>query len=826
MKKQKWNQNWKFSKGSSSPILDMFVGAAEMETVDLPHDAMIYESCIPDTPNGAQTGFFPGGEYVYAKTLYAPEDWREKSIVLEFEGVYQTAMVYVNGNFVKKNLYGYSDFYVKLDGYLHYGCDNEIKVMVNNSAVPNSRWYSGSGIYRNVNLLIGEKVHICTDGVRITTIAASKEYAIVEVQVDLENITRDKEIVEVKAAFMKEGQAAGYDSVKVSMFAGEKETVKIRCCIPNPKLWNCDTPELYECFVELRNERDVIEVIQEMIGIRTVMIDAQHGLQINGEQVKLRGTCIHHDNGILGAATFEAAEFRRCRQMKEAGFNSIRSSHHPVSKAMLDACDRYGVLVMDELTDMWHYHKNPHDFATHFSDCWELEVERMVAKDYNHPSVIFYSTGNEIPEYGMEMGGKINRRICNKFYELDHTRFTTGGINGVMSLTFGSEIKEIIEDIMGTDHAAANHAQEQDAISAMNSMMSLIEGDNANQLACHPLLTSVIQECEQSMDVIGLNYLTARHLLIKDLYPNKTVVGTETYPADIVRLWDIVKNNNHVLGDYTWTGYDYLGEAGCGIFHYDGEVNFTSVYPERAAYIGDIDLTGYRRPISYLREIVYGIRQKPYIAVERVNRHGMNPSKTLWMLKDNIASWTWPGYENKPAVVDVYSVSDEVELFLNGKSLGRKPAGEKNGFAASYELCYEEGALTATGYSDGRKTGECILKTAQKTVELCAEADKRCIKADGEDLSFIIVTLKDQDGIENMWESKEVEVLVEGKGTLQAFGSAHPAVTRSYQSNVCDTYDGRVMAVVRAGVEEGIIKVTFKAQDCQDVIVELQVVSV
>ena len=334
----------------------------------------------------------------------------------------------------------------------------------------------------------------------------------------------------------------------------------------------------------------------------------------------------------------------------------------------------------------------------------------------------------------------------------------------------------IIQELMAAKQSSDSG---EEGASALNSMMAFMVGDTADKMACHPTMTEVIREASESMDIIGLNYLTGRHELEKELHPNKTVLGTETFPADIVRLWDIVERNHHVLGDFTWTGYDYLGEAGCGVFYYDGTQNFNGVYPDRIAYIGDINLIGYRRPISYLREIVYGLRKAPYIAVERVDKYGIMHSQTAWMLKDNVASWTWPGYEGKPANVDIYSSADEVELFLNGVSLGRKPAGKAVGFTTSYEMTYEPGELVAVSYGNG---------------------------------------------VENMFAQKEVTVTVEGNGVLQGFGSADPRAIGSYDDTTWKTFDGEVMAVIRSTDEAGDIRVTFSADGCEPRIVDIKTV--
>lgn len=818
MIRQNFNSDWLLMTDKKSSLGTM-TKRCNAVPVQLPHDAMIYEERTPDTENQSQTGFYPGGQYVYIKNFLADETWKEKTVIVEFEGVYQTAMVYLNGHLVADNLYGYSNFYAVLDSYLIYGDENQIKVIANNSAVTNSRWYSGSGIYRDVKLMLGSRIHVKTDGVRITTLSSNEEYAIIETEISLQNIERKKDIVEVVSNIYDEENLVGSEKTKVTMFPNDEELIRQRIVIKKPKLWNVESPHLYNCKTDVICKEKVLDQTEEWFGIRKLAVDPVKGFQINGKTVKLRGACIHHDNGIIGAATFKKAEERKIKLLKEAGFNSIRSSHHPISKAMMNACDKYGILIMDELSDVWTYHKNPHDFAIHFNDYWEQEVERMVKKDYNHPSVVFYSAGNEIPEVGLDSGAKMNRQICNKFHELDSTRYTTDGINGSMSITYGCGMESLMKDMLGDsiDMGGMNGAN------ALNAYMSLKTGERADEFACHPFVTDAIEESVMASDITGLNYLTGRHILEKQLHPNRTVIGAETYPADIVRLWKIVKENSHVLGDYTWAGYDYLGEAGCGIFHYDGTANFSNVYPERTAYIGDLDIIGYRRPISYLREIVYGIRKKPYIAVERLNRYGMKSSKTAWMFKDNIESWTWPGYEGKPANVDVYADADEVELFLNDVSLGRKDVGEKNNYTATYELLYTPGKLKAVSYKNDTIIETHEIISAEESVKLCAITDTEVLKADGEDLAFITVYLADKNGNRNLFETKKIHVDVSGEGYIQGFGSADPSSVGSYSDKDWNTYDGYVMAVIRAGKYCGRIKVVFSCEGCEDSVVELRV---
>ncbi|MDE7202636.1 MAG: glycoside hydrolase family 2 protein, partial [Lachnospiraceae bacterium] len=574
MKKVDFNKDWKFVKGCipSLKVLQMY--GTEAEEICLPHDAMIHEMRDENTKNGGATGFYPGGTYTYFKTFFVPAEWENKSVMLEFEGVYQTAMVYLNGVLVQTNQYGYSNFYADLTRYLQLEAENEVKVVADNASEQNSRWYTGSGIYRSVNLYVGEQVQIPVDGVRVMTKDADHGVAVVAFSTKIQNLSRNKKKLTVSVKLTDDDGNLFSDEIHLTSFAGSENKVHQQITIPTPRLWNCDTPNLYQCVVQVSDEERLWDEEKFYYGIRKVSLDAVRGLQINGETVKLRGTCVHHDNGILGAATHEAAELRKCELIKAAGFNSVRCAHNPADKAFLNACDKVGLLVMDELIDMWTNHKNNNDFAFYFLEEWQDIVRRMVAKDYNHPSVILYSVGNEIPEIGTERGAEINRMLCNYFRELDDTRFTTNGMNALNAA--GAKIYPILQELapLMNRNADGSGTNDSSGSNAMNSFMKLMEGEAGDSFAVHPIVTEVLRESSESMDIIGLNYLTGRHLLDGKLYPNKCVLGTETFPADIARLWKVVCSSNQVLGDFTWTGYDYLGEAGCGIFYYDERSNF------------------------------------------------------------------------------------------------------------------------------------------------------------------------------------------------------------------------------------------------------------
>lgn len=806
MLRKKWNDDWEIINNKGSAMMAMFSGmATEKKSITLPYDAMIHENRDAETPNAAQTGFYPGGQYTYTKKFWVSNEWRNRRNMVEFEGVYQTATIYINGKYVLTNVYGYSEFIADLDNYINYEEWNEIKVIADNSAIPNSRWYSGSGIYRDVNLLVGGKTYIIPNGIRITTRNCNSEYAIIDFLTVIKNDSHEEIKQFLKLEVLEQGRVIREDKLRFSMSADSTEQFRQSVLISKPKLWNVDSPELYECRITILESEKVIDKVEDKFGIRSLSVDSQNGFLINGVETKLRGTCIHHDNGILGASTYEAAEYRKAKLIKAAGFNSIRSSHHPISRAMLRACDEIGILVMDELSDVWNYRKNLHDFATLFNEKWEMEVERMVSKDYNHPSVIIYSTGNEIQELGTSEGARLNRRISNLFHRFDDTRFTTVGLNAMMALAFNGKMMEVMQDL--TEKQRENSKNDNDGVNAMNSMMGVMSGEGADLFAKHHILSESIEESELATDIIGLNYLTGRHIMEHELHPNKAVVGTETYPADIARLWNIVKNNKHMIGDFTWTGYDYLGEAGCGIFHYDGAANFFNIWPERLAYIGDIDLVGSRRPISYYREIVYGLRKKPYIAVERPANYEKEVVKTAWMFKDNISSWTWNGFEGKPIKVDVYSDAETVELFLNGRSYGIKKVGENEAFTVTFDIEYYPGILEAVAYYSDEQLTETLV-TASENCHIVLKSDKVELQSGGQDLAFVTIGFEDDCGNENLNIKEDLEVIVSGKGTFEALGSANPSSEEKYDHNSTQTYDGKALLVIRSGDEEGETKVS------------------
>ena len=824
MKQERFNTGWEVFDGIVDPFAVVFGSMPVGKPVTLPHDAMIAEKRDPDCKSSTQSGFYPAKTYTYTKSFFAPEAWEEGRQVLEFEGVMGRSAVYVNERFAAHHQNGYSQFFVDLTPWLKYGAENTIKVVASNAELA-SRWYPGSGIYRDVNLHTGGAVWVEPEGVRLATEYIEEDYAMVRAEIQLSTRIPQARQVSVRVAFLDEnGAEAASGSAEVTVSASGRERASLRMTVEHPALWSPDDPRLYWCLVRVTEGETLLDEAEETFGIRTLRLDARKGLRINGKPVKLRGSCIHHDNGILGAATLEGAEEFRVRNMKEAGFNAIRSAHHPMGKAMLRVCDQLGVLVMDELTDMWNIPKNCYDASFTFDSHLEEELRSLVAKDFNHPCVVLYSTGNEIPEIGRPDGRMLNRRIVNALHALDGTRYTTAGVNGILAASDG-----LLQYMAGLGISSQQAQADADVSKAsaggseaLNATMAQLQQMRLDAFATSDLLTASLEEVSGTLDAAGFNYLTARHELEHQTHPDRVVVGSETYPLEIASLWEIVTRNPHVIGDFTWTGYDYLGEAGIGIFHYEQKERRQGFWPDRVAYCGDINLNGYRRPASYLREIAYGLRTDPFIAVERPERSGQTHDVNGWKYSDGLDSWTWDGFEGKPVRVRTLAKADEIALFLNGESLGRKNVGEEEKLTAFFDVTYQPGTLEAVCYTDGRETGRTALRTAGAPEKLSVQVTHPEIPVTS-GVSFLIVELTDRDGIVNRHVSKKVSVEVEGAGSLAALGSADPSSEGSYLDNSCETYDGRVMAAVRGGGEPGTVTVRISAEGCRTETVQIAV---
>ncbi|GAA3219759.1 glycoside hydrolase family 2 TIM barrel-domain containing protein [Actinocorallia longicatena] len=796
-----FNDGWR-TRPKVNPFAELGGTPVPYADVTLPHDAMIgQDRAAPQgetTMAGGAGAYFPGGVFDYRKTFFVPEEHRGKRIAFEFEGVYRDAVVYINGDYAGQRPYGYSPFLIDADRFLRFGQDNEIRVEAR--AHQDSRWYTGAGIYRDTWMLIGELVRIVPGGVRVTTPDIDTDLASVEVATTIANDTIEIRTVPVRTQLRDAtGTVVASDHSTITVLPGEAAVCRQRLYISEPSLWSADSPALYTADVELDEQAAVTTVF----GVRSLSLDPVRGLRINGETVKLRGACVHHDNGILGAATHPDAEERRVRLLKEAGFNAIRMSHQPMSRAMLDACDRHGVLVIDEAFDMWTSAKSDFDYSLAFPEWWERDIEAMVANDFNHPSVIIYSIGNEIPEVGTPAGAAWGRRLAEKVRALDDTRYVTNGINGMLA---------VLDDLRAMMRPAEGSAEETQGINqAMADAGTAMDRVNASEF-----VTGKTAESFALLDVAGMNYAEVRYAMDRDLFPNRIIVGTETFPTRIDGNWRLVQDHDHVIGDFTWTGWDYLGEVGIGRPQYLTEQTprpvHTAPYPYLLAHTGDLDITGHRRPVSYYREIVFGLRTEPYIAVRRPEHHGKTWAGSPWAWTDTLATWTWPGFENAPVTVEVYSSADEVELLIDGDSLGRRLAGPAERFRTEFETVYRPGELVAVSYSSGIETGRHFLLSAHDDLRLQMDAERATIGMDG--LGFVAVSLRDRAGTLHTGADRSVSLEIQGDGLLVGFGSAAPATEERFDADERRTYEGRVLAVVRP-TGPGKIRLVATAPGCE-----------
>ncbi len=782
---QNFNQNWKFWIDKNAFALVWSV-PEHAQDVTLPHDAMLVSDATPDSPNGGNTGFRNGDPYTYVTWITPTEEDRNKTLMLKFEGIYMNAKVYVNEEFAAKQPFGYSNFYVPLNEFLRYGERNEIRVVVKNNGMPSSRWYSGGGIYRDVYLLTGGTAYIQPNGVQITTEQLCNEYATLKVRTELKNrCCQNRDLTLLCRVLDANGNEVARDVTPVTLFESENRTLNRRITLCDPHPWSAENPYLYTVISELYEGENLVDSETFTTGLRMLTLNSKHGLCVNGESVKLRGACIHHDNGVLGAATYYDAEYRRIAKLKESGFNAIRMSHHPAAPALLLACDELGMYVMDESFDMWHRFKGDSDYALFFEEWWEKDVESMVRKDFNHPSVIMYSVGNEIPEIGTRHGAKTCHDLCEKIRSLDPTRYTLASVNGVFAS--GDRMDEILADIASTLSPDEIHGN-------VNDFMSMQE-DHIDEIVCHPIISERLEKAFTSTDIAGYNYMTARYAGDVTAYPNRIIVGSETNPPDIAGNWALVKKHPQIIGDFVWTGWDYIGEAGLAVPGYEfGEGGFTTQFPCQLSGCGDFDLIGSRRPWSYFHELIYGLTKTPCIAVQRPDKYGVPLMKTPWIVSDSHSSWTYPGMEGKHVIVEVYSAGDEVELVLNGTSLGRQIAGEKSGYMAHFDIVYQPGTLEAVSYENGQVIGRSALRTAEGICHLTADAEPTGNK---EGLIYINIAKLAENGIIDDHEDEVITVSADDNIRILGFGSGDVKPTYNYTGTETRTYRGRALLVVQ-----------------------------
>ena len=695
--------------------------------VNLPHDWDIYEA--PDPATGATKeggGWYPAGKGEYKKQFKVESgEWKNKRVMLHFEGVYQKAEVFVNGQKAGQHAYGYTPFTVDITQYLYKDKrDNEVVVKVDNSEQPNCRWYSGSGIYRHVWLVTKKQRYIDEWSVKVTT--------------------PDIHTVNIKA--------------EVVMEDGTRKPIEKTIHVEQPRLWSPDDPYLYHTTIEA--EGDVVPVTY---GIRTIEYTAEKGFLLNGKPLKINGACLHHDDGVLGAMAFDAAEIRKVRLMKESGFNLIRTAHNPTTRAFLDACDSLGMLVIGEAFDGWRTAKNPYDYSTLIDSCYQEDIHAMVKRDRNHPSIICWSIGNEVIERKDIRVVTTARKLKQAILEEDNTRPVT------------------------------------EALCAWDDDWEIYDPHF------------------EVLDIGGYNYMIHKHKSDHQRDPKRVMWQTESYPRDAFKNWKLVQEYPYIIGDIVWTGLDYLGESGIGRNYYEGERPGEhwreGGQPDwHGAYCGDVDITGYRKPISIYREMLW---KEAYdgefpsvlsIAVKEPDGYHGKIHQTAWSVWPTWSSWNWPGWEGKPIDVEVYTKAKEVKLYLNDQLIGTKAVSEDTEYKAVFTVPYEPGVLRAEA------SGMIILLgTAGEPASLRLTPDRRVITADGQDLSFITVEVVDKYGWPCPDAAIPCEAIVKGEGSLLAFASADLKDREPYTSSKVTTWKGRALLVVRSTEKKGKAQIRIKS---------------
>ena len=755
MKRENFNSGWLFCRGSGTALERTINGSQTPVPVTLPHDAMIGEARDPQTPTGNATGYYPAETVHYTKEF--EWDGPSDAAYLEFEGIYHNAAVYINGCLAAQHPNGYTAFTVDISPFLKPG-KNTVKVLVRNG-VPSSRWYTGTGIYRDVWLYRAGGVHIAPNGVRITVTEADEEAAALLIQTTLVNREAKQQTLCLRHRI---GDAE--ISAPVTLLACETKTVSLRFTLEHPKLWRVDDPFLYDCETKLEG----LDMEHTRFGVRTLSLDVRRGLRINGEPVKLRGGCIHQDHGVIGAVEHRALTFRRIRKLREAGYNAIRCAHFPTSRTVLEACDELGMLVMLELCDAWTAPKVDFDYSAHFLSHWKEDAAAMVELAFHHPSVIFYSIGNEICEVSDPHEVQYGRQICDHIRALDPTRYLTNCVNPVLSLM--DRIPEL-------------------AVKAGADINSILNG-NAEELArlmASREIGEPLEEAFSYLDVAGYNYAVFRYEADAAQYPHRVMLGAECYLSALYENWKLCEKLPQLIGDFGWAAWDYLGEAGVGQHRYGEalEYDLYGAYPWRSAGCGDFDLIGDRRPVSYWRQIVWGLRKEPYLAVQDPAHYGEKQSPTRWGWSDALRSWNYRGYEGKPIVVEVYSDADEVELLVNGRSFGKQKTERCK---ALFDTVYEPGELTAINIRGGKNAEQDRLMTASDEVHL-----EQTDLGDG----IIELSVKDKEGVLNPEAVLTITAETKGERTILGFGSADPKSEENYFDKTIQTWHGRALIVTR-----------------------------
>jgi beta-galactosidase len=627
-------------------------------------------------------------------------------------------------------------------------------------------------------------IHVAEWGAYITTPVIHQNSATVDIAVTARN-DGEKEANATITINIKDqnGIIAGTSKEKILLSANAENITKKQIEVKTPLLWSVESPNLYSAEIEIETANKVIDRFSQKFGIRSIEFSAEKGFLLNGIQVELKGGCLHHDNGPLGSAAFERAEVRKVELMKASGYNAIRCAHNPPSEVFLDACDRLGMLVINEFTDMWKSYKNPQDYSVFFDDWWDKDLTDMILRDRNHPGIIMWSIGNEIPESSLPEGVKIGRQLAERVKALDNTRAVTAAISEVFTPGGWKNTVNAIE----------------------------------------------------ILDVGGYNYTWTKYESDHQKYPSRIMYGSESFPGDAYESWKLAENHSYVIGDFVWSSMDYIGEVSIGnativpeaqksVFKMPEELNLPpgvnvfdvmSMMPSSWPYFisgcGDIDITGEKKPQMLYRDVLWD-NSKLEINVHAPIPEGYAENLSGWGWPDESPSWSWKGNEGKVLQVRVFTKASHVKLVLNGKTAGEKEMVVDDKYIAVFEVPYQPGELKAIALDNGKEVAMKVLSTTGEPSAIRLVADRNKIRSDRNDLSFVKIEVVDANGHLVPLDSIRISLTISGNGELAASGNANPKDMASVNEQQIETYKGKAQAIIRPSGTEGSIKIMVESQ--------------
>lgn len=782
MLKYSLNNNWQVTEGSlRNPLMMNMLD--HWQECSLPHDFQITKDRDPNSLTEDNEGWTQGAAVFYKKEFLLTPEAEKKRCWIEFEGIAGVCEIWVNGKYVAKHMNPYTGVLTEVTEFVHIG-ENMIQVHVDSRMKPNSRWYVGTGLYRRVWLHLSEQATILPESLHICTKTLEGNRAILDIRGEVSG-RADRVTFRVKD---RAGKV--YAESEAALREGYAEA-EVEVCNIVP--WCPDMPVLYLVEAGVWSG-EIVDTTTVRTGIRIIEVNSKEGFRLNGVSMKLKGGCIHHDLGLLGAAEYEAANRRRVKILMENGYNALRGAHNPFGPSFYEVCDELGMLVIEEAFDEWVLGRT--DFGQHitFEDRWERDLEDMIRRDYNHPSIIMWSTGNEVEERdGSADGYAWSRRLADKVRSLDSTRPVSASACSLFIEYTQRPGLDVDESVTGNQ--ALNMAYD-----------TFAEGRD--------LWGPATAEYFAPLDVAGYNYKTARYAYDGEKYPDRVIYGSESYPRAAFQSWLATEENSHVIGDFVWTAWDYIGEVGVGRWEVSDEARpGPADYPWLLANCSDMDLLGRKRPQSYYRDVVWGCSGGPKLFCLPPELTGRKIARLSWGWLPVRHSYTFAGQEGQDMEVHVYANAEEVELFQNGVSMGKKPCGKQEEFIAVFTIPYRCGRLEVIAYENGLESGRDILCTAGETAKIELQLDHPMILADGQDLAFLTIQAVDANGNPVFDEKGEVSVKVLGSGTLLALGSADPRpdCANPYGLESCQLFEGTAMAIIRSdvGAKGCLVEVTL-----------------